>query len=482
VSLEARLKRLFWRFASPVLDDVARRVARHIVADPVGLELELSAAARNLAREADFRSIPPQAMAGRHSPTVGFFGNIANNAYNFVKCLRRLGQEAELVVEQEFFDQFLMNRPFWEDIQVSCASVEAAYAHESGWRQPHYVRRVQYDAEMQQRFAGRLSAVPEVQELAARELGRRLPADHALLLAQNMGHWPMLLAMRRYDVVQLSGATIRMGLFCPRPYVLFPTGSDLFISPFEETVDGLLARIGFRRAARTLYCEVNYPAYLRRLGADEAAMEFAPMMIDDDTYTPVDAGEVRESWREAVGGSFFILSACRQSWEWKGNDRLLEAFARLERPEARLIVIRWGPDAERSAARIEELGATGRVLWLELSSKRALARCQSAADLVADQFVMDGYGTTVLESMASATPVAMRADEDLYRTHFDEPPPFIPCAEVDEIAMQLRRFIDDPEARAERARESRTWLSGHHGYRVVAPTYLRAYELAARLR
>ena len=44
--------------------------------------------------------------------------------------------QPELVVEDGFFDAFLMNRPFWEDVEAKCATYEEGLACERAWRQP----------------------------------------------------------------------------------------------------------------------------------------------------------------------------------------------------------------------------------------------------------------------------------------------------------------------------------------------------------
>jgi len=417
-------------------------------------------------------------FAGRpEEMKLGFFGNIANNAYNFVNCLRRLGYDAELVIEDGWFDAFLMNRPSWEDVPAECEGFEEGLACDRSWTAPAAVRRVAYDPECQARYQGRFSAIPEVQRLYREAFGQELAADRALLLAQLMGHWPYLAAMQPYDAIQFSGASIAMAAFSPKPYVVFPTGGDVFLSPFEENLMGLIMRAAYRGAACIALCQVNYAQYLDRFAAGRTRL-FAPMMADTDTYCPGEEPAVRARWREAVGGERYVLNVCRQSWHWKGNDRLIRGFARFHQTAGgrswRLVLMQWGPDVDKTRRLVAELGLQERVVWERLSSKPLLRQRQRAADVVADQFVMAGYGASVLESMAAGKPVLMAPLPDADRYFPGDPPPFLGATQPDQIAEVLSAVVDG-QALSRQSAESLAWVRRHHGYHAVAPTYLRAF-------
>lgn len=442
-------------------------------------DLIVSVAARNIAASGDHRVVlPTDGSRLNKKPEnirIGFFGNIANNAYNFVKCLHRLGCNAELIVEDDFFDYFLLNRPFWEDVPVECSSYEEGAGYEPLWTQPAYVRRVVYDSEMQAKYQQRYSAIPEVQELYRQAFGIELAPDRALLLAQFMGHWPFLLAMQAYDIVQFSGAAILMGAFCPRPYVVFPTGSDLFISPFEESLFGLMMRAGYRGARHILVAETNYPSYLDRFAA-QVPRTFCPLMMDTDTYCPGNGEEIKKRWTGLSGGERFLLNVCRQSWEWKGNDRLIRAFARFAGDGPvnwRLVLMEWGPDVEKSKKLIAELNIEDLVIWEGLSSKPLLRRKQQAADAVADQFVMEGYGTSVLESMAAGKAIIING-EVAHENGLIDPPPFLKAnSEAD-----IYRILTMPEFEQSlnaAGLESLDWTLRNHGYKSLYEKYLDIY-------
>lgn len=450
----------------------------------IDFELRVLEAARAVAARGDHRIIAPTDSA-RVPPKpieelrIGFFGNLANNAYMFVKCLNRLGFRAELVLEDGSIDAFLLNRPFWDDVPVECANYDDGLRFESGWQTPPSVRRVSFDREMEKRYAWRLSAIPEVTKLYRDAFGVTLAADVALLLAQNMGHWPYIVAMRDYDIVQFSMFPICLGPFCPRPYVVFPVGGDLYQTPFEQTVLGLLTRAAYRGACQILVCETDYPAYLDRLDIP-AQRTFLPLLFDTDTYCPGSQAETRRQWSAVRGGERFLFSVCRQSWEWKGNDRLFRGFQRFlaeGNNEWRLVLQDWGTDTERSKALISQLHLQDRVIWQRLCSKPVLRQRQQACDAVADQFVMEGYGTSVLESLAAAKPVLMAPTKASAQKLLGEPPPFVGAKTDDEIAAGLRS-LRDHGFRSQRGAAGRDWVEQHHGFRRLGPKYMEAYHRA----
>lgn len=450
-------------------------------------ELAVLAAARGIANTGDWLMIratdSTRPMLGARDLRVAFVGNLANNAYNSVTCLRRLGYQADLVLEDISFDAFPMSRPFWEDVHFECASYEAGLQHECRWSQPQHVRRVAYDFEMQSKYAGRFSAVPEVQALFKQEFSREIAVDRALVLAQYMGHWPAIVALKSYDVALLSAEAISLGAFCPCPYVAFPTGGDLFISPFEENLFGLLMRAGYRGAGWVIAGEPNYPEFLMRLGVN--AWSYLPVIIDTDRYAPGPAEEIRSSWRNALGGERFILGACRQSWEWKGSDRLIRAYAEFVNNGGerwRLVLHDWGTDVAASRKLVDQLGVSDKVLWQPLCSKPSLRERQRAADVVADQFVMSGYGTAVMEALAAAKPVIIApvdADEEGYFPHGC--PPFVGAKTVPEIVSALHR-IDDDAFRHSCGLASRRWIEVAHGYQHITEQLAAVFMRIARGR
>lgn len=447
------------------------------------------AAARNLSQRGDHRVIEPVDAARLNRPDrslrIGLFGNLANQAFITARALRRLGHNVDVVVQENEIDAYPLSRPHWEEIDREVSFPGEGAERPGDWPLPDFVRFIPYEPDLHRRYQWRLSAVSEVIEIYRTLTGRVLARDEALLLAQWMGHWNYIAAMNDYDVVQLSMWPVLLGSFCPKPYVVCPLGGELYISAFQEDAGGLLFRAGFRGAAHLSVPETDYPAYLDRLET-RAPRTFMPLCVDTDVYVPGTDEAMRAAWQEEVGGTRFLLSVCRQSWNWKGSDRVIRAFARFQATAAgstwRLLLQSWGDDLERSRALVTSLGLDAVTAWLPMCSKPLLRRRQRAADLVADQFVMEGYGASVLESMAAGKPVLMAPVPVSAARHFRAgPPPLVGARSEEDILAALEVLADDT-ARAEVGRRSRDWIEAEHGYRALAPRLIAMFEQAAGWR
>jgi acetyltransferase-like isoleucine patch superfamily enzyme/glycosyltransferase involved in cell wall biosynthesis len=450
------------------------------------LQQAVIAAARNMASRGDHRIISPSDGA-RTGPTpgtmlrIGLFGNLANQSYIMARALRRLGHNVDLVVQQNNIDAHALSRPFWEECDFEGTESSEALRLADAWEPPAFVRRIAYDLGMQQRYRNRFSAVEEVIQLYREAIGHQIPRDLALVLAQWMGHWPYICAMNDYDVVHLSMWPICLGIFSPKPYVACPLGGDLFITAFEEDLQGLMFRASFRGASHIAVAETNYSEYLDRLET-QAPRTFLPLIVDTDVYKCDEEPELRKAWHELIGGERFLLSVCRQSWAWKGNDRLVRAFAQFIRSSGaswRLILQEWGDDIDKTKELVDQLGLKSHVLWQGLCSKPVLRRRERAADVICDQCVMEGYGASVLEALAAGKPVVMAPAPEHAASVFSSPPPFVGGRTEDMILAGMERLSDDA-FRAETGRASRAWLEREHGYRVLADRYLAMFHAAAR--
>lgn len=437
------------------------------------------AAARSIAARGDHRVVLPVTngqVAKPASIRIGLFDNLANQAYVTARALRRLGFEVDVIVQDNFIDRYALANPAWEECEFEALDPWQPLNPPSGWQREPFVRSVAYDENLQTRFAGRISAIEEVNSLYQQAFGSKLPRDLALLLAQHMGQWNYIKAMYDYDIVVLSMAAIMLGPFSPKPTVVCPLGGDLYICPFEENVSGLLFRAGYMGASHVIVCETDYGAYLDRLGIT-ADRTFLPLLVDTDVYHDRPEPGLRHEWQRAVGGDVFLFGTCRQSWQWKGTNRLIEGFAlfRQQNPQAenwRLVLQAWGDDLERSRDLVRTLGLSDVTVWQSMCSKPLLRQRQRAADVTCDQFVMEGYGSSVLESMAAGKPMIISPVPEGAKHHFrTEAPPFVGARTAMEIATAIGT-LTDPEERKRVGRLSREWVEREHGYRTLGPIYV----------
>lgn len=104
-------------------------------------------------------------------------------------------------------------------------------------------------------------------------------------------------------------------------------------------------------------------------------------------------GIPRDAWTVLFVGSGF---------ERKGLGPLIEGFAGLDSPSARLVVVGKG-DTRPYRAAAERLGIQDRVIWV--GPRREIERFYGAADAVALPAVYEPFGNVHLEALASGLPL-----------------------------------------------------------------------------
>lgn len=455
--MEPKLNSYFSAHIKAFIKKVVHKYIR--VEDSVYFEQMLFAAARSIAASGPHREWEtgntPLIKAG--DLRVGFFGNLANNNYNAVRCMRHNNYQADLIIDEVEIDKYIMSRPFWEEVDCSVENIDEAAEVGSNWRGPDWIVKADFQCDIASKYQS-YATWKDVADLYKKKFGIILPPDLALILTQYMGYWDYIKRFSEYDICFFSAGAIPLSVFCPRPFVILPVGSDVFNFPLHETVNGFLHRAAYRRADRI----ISPRAYRNELERLEVLYKTSWMTCvngypsDHPKFFADSIDSIRKSWQHKVGGDYFILGICRQSWVWKGNDKLLDAFAKLDNADARLVLMNWGEDIEESKRRIEKLGIENRVIWEKLSSRPRLQRIIAAADVVCDQFAMRGFGTSVAEALYVGRPVIIRffAEHDCFDHH--EPPPFLHAETADEIVYQLR-LMESLELRAKIGKQGHEW-------------------------
>jgi glycosyltransferase involved in cell wall biosynthesis len=100
----------------------------------------------------------------------------------------------------------------------------------------------------------------------------------------------------------------------------------------------------------------------------------------------------------------YLVSIGRLAKE-KSFDILIKAFAKLERPDVKLVIIGSGDEKENLIELTKELGVADRVTFTGLIEIEAVPSHLSAADIFAFASVTETQGLVTLEAMASHLPV-----------------------------------------------------------------------------
>lgn len=424
-------------------------------------------------------------------------GNIANNAYNNAKFLRRKGVHSDVLC---YGYTHVMGQPEWEDAEFEGQPDEFHPQWDQldlgGFRRPSWFMQDELLPRIPKRkkwFKGQffLEHLLKKPMLIAKAWPTYLESR-----ATNSRPRPRLIDVLKvfpnrrqfekwydgYDLIQAYATEpIHAWMFGQgRPYVAFEHGTMRHI-PFEASGTGRLLTLAYRRAAKVIITNPDVIAAARRLGLNKFV--FIPHPVDETKYctrpTPVRSQLVNRYQTDLV---FFAPS--RHNWVLKGNDVLIRAFARFVKGSTRkplLIVSEWGQEVAESQRLIQELGVGDRVVWTPPLNKMRLIEYYNAADLILDQFTIGTFGTVTPEAMACEKPVLLHFDRQVHEWCYAEMPPVISARTEDQIFRQLIELCADHARRKAIGQSSREWIVKYHGWELVADRQLAIYrELLGR--
>jgi glycosyltransferase involved in cell wall biosynthesis len=161
----------------------------------------------------------------------------------------------------------------------------------------------------------------------------------------------------------------------------------------------------------------------------------------------------------------------------KGLDVLIDAFARIDRPATRLVIV--GPDGPAAAALREQAARSGApVQFAGAVSDAALAGWYRRASVFCAASRAEGFGLPVLEAMAGGVP-AIVSDIDVFREVTGGCAWLFRVDDAEGLAEKLRGLLDDQEQMQRLSDAGRTRASTFTWERTAAAT-ARAYETATQ--
>lgn len=421
-------------------------------------------------------------------------GNIANNAYNNAKFLRRKGIEADVLC---YDYTHIMGQPEWEDAEFEGNPDEFNPRWEqvdlNGFRRPAWFIQEELaprvPSRRKQRFKGqfrleRLMRDPVrwlhvfINYRLESLLSGTEPRPHAVDFFKIyptrkwFQQW-----FKGYDLIQAYATEpIHALLFATgQPYVAFEHGTMREI-PFEDSTTGRLLTLAYRKANKVFITNPDVLTAAQRLGLTN--FQFIPHPVDETKYRPLPTA-LRSHLVNRHQADLILFAPSRHNWALKGNDLLLKAFARFRqttRRSAVLIQCEWGQEVAQSKQLIEALGLTACVLWVPPLNKMKLIDYYNAADVVLDQFTIGTFGTVTPEAMACGKPVVLHFDRGMHEWCYAEMPPVASARTEGEIHERLVELCGDPGYRNTLGQASREWIVKHHGWEFVADRQITVYR------
>lgn len=295
--------------------------------------------------------------------------------------------------------------------------------------------------------------------------------------------WKRLL--HRYDVVVGYAVEGRWPLLAgTRPYFAYEHGTIRNI-PFEDNEQGRVCAITYRLADGVFITNCDNIRSVGPLGLQR--YRFVPHPVNEDlSGDRRDAERLRDELRRRLQSDFIVFHPPRQHWEprrhpdWeKGNDILIRGFARFVRevnPRAGAVFVEWGQTIQASRDLLDALGVADRVLWIPPQPNVAMIRYTRACDLLADQFFLGAFGSTMPKGLLHGCPAMLYLDEDRHRWCFPEMPPVLNAATPEQVFEGMARLYRDPQYARDLVALGRAWYDRYHSNQVIAETFLMAFR------
>ena len=269
------------------------------------------------------------------------------------------------------------------------------------------------------------------------------------------------------------------------PLVVSLHGSDVFVAERTAVARAAAARV-FHRAGFVTACSRDLATRAVALGAASDRLEVVPYGVDAARFKP--APDAREAARARLGlpPAAALVFAAGRLVRKKGFEYLIDALPLVESASPVHLAIAGGGDlAEELRARARTAGVQDRVHFLGDVPQDQVGMWFAAADAAVvpsvrdDSGNVDGLPNTVLEALASGTPVVSTPAGGIASVIEDgRTGVIVPERDALALAAALAHLLRDPERRAAMGRAGRALAEGRFGWEAAAARFEAAYDRA----
>ena len=270
------------------------------------------------------------------------------------------------------------------------------------------------------------------------------------------------------------------------PLVVSVHGSDIFVAETHRLARRA-ARFAFDRAGWITACSDDLARRAVGLGADPARVSVVAYGVDDARFRPHPPTRARVRAAHGMPDDAPIVIAAGRLVRKKGFEYLVEAVAQLatDWPRLTLVIAGDGDLATELRQRAERRGIRDRVRFTGAVTQDEIADWLAAADVAAvpsirdDAGNVDGLPNSLLEALASGTPVVATPAGGSSAVAIDgETALVVPERDVDGLAGAITRLLHEPETARTLGHAARNAMRHAHGWSRVAEQFEQAYERA----
>jgi len=268
------------------------------------------------------------------------------------------------------------------------------------------------------------------------------------------------------------------------PLVISLHGSDVFVAE-RHAAARLAARAAFKRARWVTACSEDLRSRAVSIGADTSRSNVIPYGVDSHRFRP--DSDVRRRGREWLGltDDVPLILAVGRLVSKKGFEYLIDAAALLKigHPDLRVVIAGDGDLDAPLRARARAAGLGEHVRFLGRIPHDIVPMLLAAADIAVAPSVhdeagnVDGLPNTVMEIMASATPlVATRAGGIGTVATDGTTARLVAERDAQALAAAIGDLLREPSTAGAIGRQAREFVTRHHSWSRVADDFEAVYE------
>lgn len=269
------------------------------------------------------------------------------------------------------------------------------------------------------------------------------------------------------------------------PLVVSLHGSDVFVAE-RTTIAGVAARRVFARAGFVTACSDDLGRRAVALGAAADRLEVVPYGVDVTRFKPAPGSRAAARAGLGIPAGAPLLFAAGRLVRKKGFEYLIDAVPMIDSAApAHLVIAGAGDLAAELRARAAAGGVAGRVHFLGDLAHDAVAGWFAAADVAVapsvrdDSGNVDGLPNTVLEALASGTPLVSTAAGGIAAVVEDgRTGMIVPERDARALAAALAALMRDPGRGASLGQAGRALVEGRFGWEHAAARFESAYDRA----
>ena len=276
-----------------------------------------------------------------------------------------------------------------------------------------------------------------------------------------------------YDIVIGYGIDGLLPLLAGKKYIAFEHGT-LRNLPYQDDDIGLRTLLSYKYADGVIITNADNIQSAKKLELKNYM--FIPHPINEDPLQRIDVKNIDDLYKK-YDTDFIVFHPSRQHWEerrhpdWeKGNDIYIRGFAKFVKdvnPKAKSIFVSWGQKVEESKQLIENLGIEKNIIWIKPQHNFNMIKIILSSDLVADQFYLGAFGSTMPKALLCSKPSMLYLDDSLHDWCFKEMPPIINTKDEDDVFKGLKKLYEDKEYVEKLKVDSKIWYNKYHSNELI---------------